>query len=183
MKTFERLFVEANKWALILILGAMSILVFANVSLRYLTNFSITWSEEVARYLMIWMTFVGAGLVLRFGGHVAITNAQDAMPKPVQRILRVAIAILLFAFFAVMLWMGHEYMGRTQAQLTPATRISFSYVYAAMPIGFILLIVHLLLILKGYVLDSRFESLEAEGDGARDTSDEPSVTDVAGRIT
>lgn len=174
MKTFERLFVEANKWALILILGAMSILVFANVSLRYLTNFSITWSEEVARYLMIWMTFIGAGLVLRFGGHVAITNAQDAMPTPVQRILRIAIAILLFAFFAVMLWMGYEYMGRTQAQLTPATRISFSYVYAAMPIGFILLIVHLSLILKGYVLESRFETLEAEGDA----SSKPSVTDV-----
>ncbi|WP_274424173.1 TRAP transporter small permease [Chelativorans sp. YIM 93263] len=177
------MFVEANKWALILILSAMSILVFANVSLRYLTNFSITWSEEVARYLMIWMTFVGAGLVLRFGGHVAITNGQDVMPTSVQRILRAAIAILLFAFFAVMLWMGHDYMGRTQAQLTPATRISFSYVYAAMPIGFILLIIHLLLILKSYVLHSRFESLEAEDDSTRDKLGESSVTDAAGRIT
>mgnify|MGYP006185517733 CR=1 FL=1 len=61
---FERVFVEANKWALIAILAAMACIVFANVSLRYLTNYSITWAEEVARYLMIWMTFLGAGLAL-----------------------------------------------------------------------------------------------------------------------
>ena len=41
-----------------------------------------------------------------------------------------------------------------------ATRVSFSYIYAAMPIGFILLIVHLLLVAKSYVLESRLETLD-----------------------
>lgn len=161
----------------------MSIIVFANVSLRYLTNFSITWSEEVARYLMIWMTFIGAGLVLRFGGHVAITNLQEAMPRTVQRVMRAAIAVLLFAFFGVMMWIGWDYMSRMQFQLTPATRIPFSYVYTAMPIGFFLLIVHLLLVLKSYVTESRFKSLEAEGGGAEESADERLVSDAAGRMT
>ena len=65
MHTFERIFVAINKWVVVLLLAAMSSIVFANVSLRYLSNFSITWAEEVARYLMIWMTFLGAGLSLR----------------------------------------------------------------------------------------------------------------------
>lgn len=179
MKTFERLFIEANKWALVLMLGAMSLIVFANVSLRYLTNYSITWSEEVGRYLMIWVTFLGAGLVLRFGGHVAIANVQEMAPKPVQRLLRSAIVVLLLAFFSIMVWMGYEYMARMQFQLTPATRVPFSYIYAAMPIGFILLIVHLLLIAHGYVLENRFETLDPELD-SMEKPVESSVSDVSG---
>src|SRR5690606_35385175 len=46
----ETAFVDLNKWAIILLLAAMSCIVFANVSLRYLTNYSIFWAEEVARY-------------------------------------------------------------------------------------------------------------------------------------
>jgi TRAP-type C4-dicarboxylate transport system permease small subunit len=151
MKTFERWFVELNKWVLVLLLAAMSVIVFANVSLRYLSNFSIVWAEEVARYLMIWLTFLGAGLVLRFGGHVAITNLQDSLGQRMQRALRLLIAVLLLGFFVVMIWIGHDYMSRMGRQMTPATRIPFSYVYAAMPIGFVLLVAHLLLIAKHYV--------------------------------
>src|SRR5690606_3491469 len=98
VKAFERWFIEANRWALVLLLAAMSLIVFANVTLRYLTNFSITWSEEVARYLMIWMTFLGAGLTLRYGGHVAITNLQELLPMRLQRLARLLVAFLMMAF-------------------------------------------------------------------------------------
>ncbi|WP_367717577.1 TRAP transporter small permease [Nitratireductor sp. GISD-1A_MAKvit] len=162
MRTFERYFVALNKWALILLLGAMAVIVFANVSLRYLTNFSITWSEEVARYLMIWMTFLGAGLALRTGGHVAVGNFQEMLGQNGQRTVRILILLLLLAFFSIMIWMGMNYMDRARFQLTPATRISFSYIYAAMPIGFGLLIVHLLLIARSFVLDNRFAEIETD---------------------
>lgn len=151
----EQLFVAANVWAVILCMIAMSAVVFANVALRYLTNNSIPWADEVARYLMIWMTFLGAGPVLRHGGHVAITTLQDAMAQRVQVALRAAIVVLLLGFFAYMVWVGHEYMTRMGRQLTPATRISFGYVYAAMPVGFALLIVHLLFIAPGFVRAGR----------------------------
>ena len=163
MKTFERLFVDLNKWVLIGLLSAMSVIVFTNVSLRYLTNFSLTWAEEVARYLMIWMTFLGAGLVLRVGGHVAITNLHDAMPAPAQRMLRVLIGMLILCFCAVMIWIGYEYMSRMGRQVTPATRISFSYVYAAMPIGFGLLVIHFVLVAKSYFLGEQLDQAEVDG--------------------
>lgn len=152
LKTAEHLLIELNKWVLILLLAAMSMIVFANVTLRYSTNYSIVWAEEVARYLMIWMTFLGAGLVMRFGGHVAITNLQDILPERAQRILRLLIAILLFGFFAVMMWIGYGYMSRMGRQMTPATRLPFSYIYAAMPIGFALLTLHFMMIVRKYIL-------------------------------
>lgn len=166
VKTFEHLFVELNKWVLVLILATMSAIVFTNVSLRYLTNFSIVWAEEVARYLMIWMTFLGAGLVLRLGGHVAVTNLHDLLGERPRRFLRGLIALLLLGFFVVMVWIGYDYMSRMGRQMTPATRIPFSYVYAAMPIGFALLIVHFLLVAKSYVLGDKPDSGGEDGRAA-----------------
>ena len=161
---FERAFVEANKWALVVMLAAMACIVFANVSMRYLTNFSITWAEEVARYLMIWMTFLGAGLALRQGAHAAIGNLQEALGPRLGWLLRLWVALLLLVFCGLMAWTGYEYMTRMGRQVTPATRISFSYIYAAMPVGFLLFIVHLLFVVRTYLRSGTFEA----GHGAED---------------
>lgn len=165
MKRLEHLFVELNKWTLVLLLGSMSVIVFSNVVLRYVTNFSIVWAEEVARYLMIWMTFLGAGLTMRYGGHVAISNLMEMLPHRGQQVLRVIIALSLICFFAAMVWIAYGYTMRMQFQLTPATRIPFSYIYGAIPVGFALLIVHFLLVVKDYVKDNRYkESADVPGD-------------------
>ncbi len=95
--TFDRVLIRVNRWAVIAILAAMAVMVFANVALRFLTDHSILWVEEVSRYLMIWLTFLGAGLVLRYGGHIGIDTLQEALPKHAVWI-RVAIYALLLIF-------------------------------------------------------------------------------------
>ncbi|MBI2729072.1 MAG: TRAP transporter small permease [Polaromonas sp.] len=158
MKTFERYFLGANRWALILLLAAMAVIIFVNVALRYLTNQSIEWAEEVSRHMMIWLTFLGAGPVLRYGGHIAVENLQDVLPRSMAIAIRAFVALLLFAFFGFMIWYGWLYMGRTMFQLTAATQIPFAYIYAAMPVGGVLLIIHWLLVVRGYVMERKFAS-------------------------
>ena len=160
MKTFERYFLGVNRWALIALLAAMAVIIFVNVVLRYLTDQSIEWAEEVSRHMMIWLTFLGAGPVLRYGGHIAVENLQDALPRPVAIAIRAFVALLLFAFFGMLIWFGWQYMGRTMFQLTAATQIPFAYIYAALPIGGVLCIIHLLLVVRGYVLDRTFATDE-----------------------
>lgn len=167
MKRLEQTFVMLNGWALILMLSAMAIIVGANISLRYLTAHSLPWADEAARYLMIWLTFTGAGLILRIGGHVAITNLQDSLPETGQKVLRAAIVLILLAFFGFMVHVGWQYAQRMQFQVTPALRLPFLYVYAAMPVGFALLIVHLLLIARPFIDAGSYkqlDSLSADGD-------------------
>ena len=156
MQTFERYLLGANRWALILLLAAMAVIIFINVALRYLTNASLEWAEEVARYLMIWLTFLGAGPVLRYGGHIAVENLQDALPRSMAIALRMLVAALLFGFFGFMAWYGWLYMQRTMFQMTPVTQIPFAYVYSAMPIGGVLLIAHFVLVLRGYLRERSF---------------------------
>ncbi len=155
---FERRFLAVNRWALIVMLAAMAAIIFANVALRYLTDQSIEWAEEVARHLMIWLTFLGAGPVLRYGGHIAVENLQDGLPHAAAVALRGVIALLLLGFFGFMIWYGWLYMLRAQYQTTAATQISFAYVYAAMPVGGVLLVVHWLLIVRDYLRARVFAS-------------------------
>ncbi|PSK81546.1 TRAP-type C4-dicarboxylate transport system permease small subunit [Limimaricola soesokkakensis] len=156
----DRMLTALNRWSLIGLLTAMVCIIFANVALRYLTNHSIIWAEEVARYLMVWMTFLGAGLALRRGGHVAITALPDALGPRAAMVLRGVVALLLLGFAALMVKIGVDYMGRMGRQLTPATRISFWWIYLAMPMGFALFAAHLALALVSYLRSGSFEPAE-----------------------
>ena len=153
----ERIFVAANRWVLALLLAAMSCIVFANVVLRYLTNDSIVWAEEVARYLMIWMTFLSAGLALRMGMLVSVSHIHTRLAPLPRKLMRLLMLAVMLVFFIWMIWAGWEYLNRMGRQLTPATRISFSYIYYAMPAGFALLVIHTLLLARTFVTQGHFD--------------------------
>ena len=152
---YDTLFLRVNRAALIVMLAAMALMVFANVVLRFTTDHSILWVEEVSRYLMIWLTFVGAGLVLRYGGHIGIDTLEQRFPSQAPY-LRGTIFVLLVGFFAFMVWIGTRYALLTWGQTTPVLQIPVGAVYLAVPIGFGLLLVHLLLMAAPYVRSRSF---------------------------
>jgi TRAP-type C4-dicarboxylate transport system permease small subunit len=150
----DRAFLVVNRWTVIAILAAMAAMVFANVVLRFTTGVSILWVEEVSRYLMIWLTLLGAGMVLRYGGHVGIETLQEVLPRRAA-VIRAAIVVLLAAFFVFMVAVGARYAWLAWGQTTPVLGIPVGVVYLALPIGFALLLGHLLLMAQGYVRQRR----------------------------
>jgi TRAP-type transport system small permease protein len=167
LNKFESWLVAANRWVLILLLAAMACIVFSNVVLRYTTGSSIIWAEEVSRHIMIWTTFLGAGLVLRFGGHVAIDTLHQSVAKSGATVLRAAVVLGVATFCLFMGFYSLDYIEMTQYQTTPATGIPFSYVYAALPVGFALVVLHLVFVAVAYVRSGTFvESGEMSADAA-----------------
>jgi TRAP-type C4-dicarboxylate transport system permease small subunit len=162
LATFDRRLLAVNRWLVIALLAVMAVMVFANVALRFLTDHSILWVEEASRYTMVWLTFVGAGPVLRYGGHIGIDTLQQGAPRLAPAI-RTVIFALLAVFFCVMIVVGLRYASLTWAQTTPLMEIPIGAVYLAMPAGFALLLVHLALMARGYI--ARRELL---GDGEFD---------------
>ena len=158
LSTFDRALIRVNRWAVIAILAAMAVMVFANVALRFLTDHSILWVEEVSRYLMIWLTFLGAGIVLRYGAHIGIDTLQERFPRQ-RRAIR-AVDLRAAARRSSRRWCGSasRYAMLTWGQTTPVMQIPIGAVYLAMPIGFALMIVHLLLMAAPYVRQKRFLS-------------------------
>jgi TRAP-type C4-dicarboxylate transport system permease small subunit len=159
LSTFDRALLRLNRWAVIAILASMAMMVFANVALRFLTDHSILWVEEVSRYLMIWLTFLGSGIVLRYGAHIGIDTLQERFPRQAP-FLRAIIFVLLLMFFVAMVGLGFRYAFLTWAQTTPVMQIPVGAVYLAMPVGFVLMIVHLLLMAAPYVRQKHFLSDE-----------------------
>ncbi len=157
LRQIDGLVLHVNRWILIVALAAMSVIVFANVVLRYTTGDSILWSEEVARYLMIWLTYLGIGPVLRLGGHMAIDNLQATLGEPRARLLRALIIALMLGFCIFLVVVGIDFVDRTSIQSTPVTDIPFSFVAAAIPVGFAFTIWHMLAVARGYILHKTFE--------------------------
>ena len=167
LDSIEKSLVAINRWVLILLLLAMAIIIFANVVLRYTTGDSIIWAEEVARHMMIWVAFLGAGLALRFGGHVAIDNLHRAVSTRMARMMRSVVLLGLSAFFIFMAVASSDYVWRTRFQTTAATDIPISFIYAAMPVGFVLVLVHLAFIARRYVVQGEYVAEEEmDGDAA-----------------
>ncbi len=155
--SFDRALLKANRWSVIAILGAMAAMVFVNVALRFTTDRSLLWVEETSRYLMIWLTFLGSGLVLRYGGHVGIDTLQEALPRHAAAI-RAVIFVILLVFFALMVWVGLRYAAFAWNQTTPVLQIPIGAVYLAMPVGFALMIAHLLLMAGPYLKRRAFRA-------------------------
>jgi TRAP-type C4-dicarboxylate transport system permease small subunit len=167
-RRFERYLVTANRAVVFFMMVAMTTLVFVNVVARYVFNYSIIWAEEISQYLMIWIAYLGAGLALREGRHVALEIVHDRLSPVLSRRLRMALAGLLLAFLGTLTVLGFQFSMFVWNQETPVLNISLGIPTLAIPIGCLLFVVHLLLMFRNYA-DRKFtpgyvlEDLSGEG--------------------
>ncbi|KAA5604722.1 TRAP transporter small permease [Roseospira marina] len=96
---------------------------------------SVSWTEEVARFLLIWITFLGAALAFQQGRHIAVTVLTDALPPRVFRGTVAVARLVALAFLVALAVIGYRYMIMQGFQKSPALRLSMSYVYAVMPLA------------------------------------------------
>ena len=148
---FERYLVAANRAIVFAMMAVMATLVFVNVVARYVFNFSIIWTEEVSQYLMIWIAYLGAGLALREGRHVAVEMLQDRLPTALGRRLRMAVGGLVLIFLGVVTVLGFQFAAFVWSQETPVLSISLGIPSLAIPIGTLLFALHLILMFRNYV--------------------------------
>ncbi len=151
LQRLERGFVLLNQGVVMLMMMAMAVLVFTNVVTRYVFGFSINWSEELSRYLMIWVAYLGGGLALREGRHVAIEYVQGLLPPRLAPYARAAVGLLILAFLVTLTVLGWQLSQFAWRQRTPVLGLPQGAVYLALPIGAALFGLHLVLIARDYV--------------------------------
>jgi TRAP-type C4-dicarboxylate transport system permease small subunit len=129
---------------LALILGAMTVLVFASVVLRYVLNSPVTWSEELASLLFAWITFVGAFIGFRSRSHIAIDTLVVFLPPGVRRDMNRCVDVVVLAILGLFVWQGVRLCLTTWGLEFPALEISRGYLYLSLPVGASLMIIALL---------------------------------------
>jgi len=130
------------EWAFIgAALAFTSALLFVNVVLRYVFLSPISWAEELALYLMVWIVFVGGSVAVRTRGHIAIDLLPLVLSAAGRRRLAIGVALAALAFFAVFFWYSGEHVLRVRSsgQTTPVMGAPMWLTYLAMPVGSLLM--------------------------------------------
>lgn len=126
------------------LLTAICITLMLQVVMRYVFNSPLAWSEELARYLFIWLTFLGAALAYRLRAHIAVDILAEYLDRRVgvvpARVLRGAIRGVVLLFLIALLVGGVTLVQETTGQITPGLRISMAWVYLAIPVGCLIMI-------------------------------------------
>ncbi len=119
------------------LLGA-TLLMFINVIMRYLFRSGLPWSEEVVRYTIIWITFIGIAMCARKGKHVAIDLFLSLINKKMGLILLIIINITSIFFCILMTRYSIKLVWQvsSSSQVSPALGIPFYIIYLCMPLGF-----------------------------------------------
>lgn len=134
---FWKVFDSLEDWFLVISLGAMMILNFANVVSRYLLSTSISFTEELTTNLFVWSCFIGAAAAAKRGAHLGFSLVVDVMPSTARRFVMALVTVVSLAMFALLFVMSLD-MIETQIMLkqeTPALGMPEWIVSLALPVG------------------------------------------------
>ena len=154
MDALERLSRSINHWAECSLFGlgfTMSIIVAVQVFCRYALNHSLFWSEELARYLLVWLTFLGASVAYRRGIHPGIDLVHVHMPASLQRISAIFIHVISMVLFGVMIFFGVKFSYFVRLQISPALYLPKWIIFSIIPVSGLIFMVHGVTFLLGEI--------------------------------
>jgi TRAP-type C4-dicarboxylate transport system permease small subunit len=143
---FDNLLAKAEAAVLITLVAVMTVVVFLQVVYRYFLTQPLYWSEELARYLFVWLSILGATLGLQKRGHFGLDIFYQMLPNKGRRFLQRLIHLLMGCVILVILIQGIKLVQMTIPQESPAMGISMGWAYACLPVGAGLMAIHLLVI-------------------------------------
>jgi len=122
----------------------MVILVAIQILTRFIIDYPISWSEEIGRYIMIYIVFLGSALLVRKNGHIAIDFLLEVVNDKNKKRLNFINLAISTVFFLVLVYSGIELTMLVIGQVTPTLQFSMAWAYAAMPLGAILMVLNAL---------------------------------------
>lgn len=118
-------------------LAGMVILVFMNVVFRYFLNSAIAWSEEIARFMLIWLSFLGAVLAFMKNDHLSLDILVKALPRRPAAVLSsfadILVLIAVGLIFSGGLWIAQDSF--SSGWTSPATETPYGIVYLVVPVS------------------------------------------------
>jgi TRAP-type C4-dicarboxylate transport system permease small subunit len=143
----DHLLAKGEGWVLITLVMVMTVVVMLQVIYRYVLARPLDWSEELARYLFVWISILGAALSVQRRGHFGMDFFFRMFPDKGRRFLIFLIYFLMGVVILVILVEGISLVRKTAAQQSPAMEISMGWAYACLPVGAALMAIHLLAII------------------------------------
>lgn len=162
LKLFDSILSNIEEWIVYILLAGMLTVVFLGVINRSFIHMSIPWSEELARYFMIWGVFIGASLGLKRSVHISVDALILIIPKFLQQIVTLFGNMVGFIFCAWFFYIGAEFIDRmmNMGPLSPALRMPMYIAYAAVPCGFALMSIRYLMSCLYFICEHKRKNIE-----------------------
>jgi TRAP-type C4-dicarboxylate transport system permease small subunit len=145
MKAFKLVFNKVNKfleWFMIIIFALLVLDVLFQVFSRYLLGRSFTWTEEFARFSLIWLTIIGAAYLNAKREHLSMDFLYEKLSLGTKRKVSILVEIFIFLFALIIMTIGGFNLVYTTLhleQLSGTLRIPLGYVYAILPFSGLLI--------------------------------------------
>lgn len=143
MKRVVSLYNKLEEYFLVYTMILMVVIVFIQVIFRYILNNSLSWSEELVRYIFVWQVWLGASLGMRINKHIRVDMLVKVLPNLPQKILDILTNLLVLAFYLFLIIYGFQYLQDviSKNMTSTALGIPLAYVYASLPIGSVIIAV------------------------------------------
>ncbi len=112
----------------LVVFWALAAVVFLQFFTRYVLNDSLGWTEEIARFLLIAVTFIGSIMAVRKGSHIAVEILYRWMPRPLRRVLQSIVDVVSVVFYGALTWFTYQLSGRTYQKMV-SIDVPKSWVY------------------------------------------------------
>ncbi len=138
MRTLDAALTRAEEAAIGVLLLVASFVLFANVVARYGFNHGFPWAEELTRYAIVWMVFIGASLAASRGAHISVDVLWRLVgDRPARRILAIGVDLLCVLLSLAMVVFGWDLVAQARefGQVTPSLQVPLWAVQLAVPVG------------------------------------------------
>ncbi|RTL57812.1 MAG: TRAP transporter small permease [Rhodocyclaceae bacterium] len=139
-----RWYLGTVEWTAILATAVLLIVAVTQVFFRFVLDNSLSWTEELMRYLMAWTAFIGCGVAYSRGEMLGMRFIIDAAPKPVRTVVDITSRLAIIGFLSVTAWYGAQFALRTADDQAIALEISMVWIHSAVAVGSLLLAFHVL---------------------------------------
>ncbi len=126
-------------WIAFVFFWALSAVIFLQFFTRYAMNDSASWTEEIARYLLICTVFIGAAIGVRKNNHIQVDFLYRILPKPLMRVMSTLVDIARIAFLGYATWLTFQLLQRIGGQQMSVVDLPIGLVYSVVLVGFALM--------------------------------------------
>lgn len=131
------------KYVVVALLLGMVFTIFAQVVTRYVFKMPLTWSEEIARYMFIWLIFLGSAIAVGKKSHIIIDIAITHIPEKFATYTNMLVNVLIVIYIVVITYSGFLVLPVVTSSFSSALQISYVYIYAAVPVSGLISLVYL----------------------------------------
>jgi len=126
-------------WIVLAVFWALAVVVFTQVFTRYVLNDAAGWTEEIARYLLVAVTFLGGAMAVRRGTHIQVDFVYRFLPHAAGRALSIFVDVVRAAFFGYATWLTWLLLDKIGSQRMAIVELPIGLVFGAMLLGFALM--------------------------------------------